>query len=200
MEQLDHSVLYFFNITIANDVLDGVMKFLTNVRHWIPVYALACIYLIGRYKWYGVRVVVAVAILAGLADLVTNQFIKQLFERPRPCSLDATGGPLIAWLRLPDGGRGGFSMPSSHAVNNFAAVGFFVVLFRSPRTTIILFGVALLIAVTRPYLGLHYPSDILAGAGFGLLAGYLFAKGFLAIEARFFSKPKAGGTVFTRKT
>ena len=200
MEQLDHSVLYFFNITIANDVLDGIMKFLTNVRHWIPVYVLACIYLIWRHKWYGVRVVVAVALLAGIADLVTNQLVKQLFERPRPCALDAGGQPLIAWLRLPDGGRGGFSMPSSHAVNNFAAVGFFVVLFPSLRTAIILFGVALLIAVTRPYLGLHYPSDMLVGAGFGLSAGYLYAKGFLAIEARFCSKPKVGETVFTRKT
>lgn len=200
MEQLDHSVLYFFNITIANDVLDGVMKFLTNVRHWIPVYALACIYLIWRHKWYGVRVVVAVAILAGLADLVTNQFIKQLFERPRPCSLDASGQPLIAWLRLPDGGRGGFSMPSSHAVNNFAAVGFFVVLFPSIRGATILAALALLIAITRPYLGLHYPSDIVVGAVFGLTVGYLFAKGFHNIEARFFSKPKAGKTVLTRKT
>jgi membrane-associated phospholipid phosphatase len=191
VEQLDHNILYFFNYTIANTSLDALMSFLTNARNWIPVYALASSYLIWRHKWYGVRIVVAVALLAGFTDAFTNLYIKEFVERPRPCAIDAAGLPTISWLRLPDGGRGGFSMPSSHAVNNFAAVAFFLLLFPSRRTGMILFFIALLVAITRLYLGLHYPSDVAAGALFGLIIGYLFGKSFLWIEEKYFSKPNS---------
>jgi undecaprenyl-diphosphatase len=81
-------------------------------------------------------------------------------------------------------------MPSSHAVNNFAAVAFFILLFPSWRTGTVLFIIAFLVAVTRPYLGLHYPSDVVAGILIGLLMGYIFAKAFLWSEEKYFTKPK----------
>lgn len=191
MEQLDPNILYFLNQTIAGSVLDSVMVFITNVRNWIPVYILAASVAIWRFRWKGVRIVVAVALLIVIADQTTNQLIKPVFARPRPCAVDTAGTPLISWLRLPDGGRGGFSLPSSHAVNNFAAAAFFILLFPSRRTKTIVLSIAPIIAVTRPYLGLHYPSDVLAGAIFGLFLGYLIGKAFLYMELSYFDKPKA---------
>ena len=190
MEQLDLDILYFFNRTISSASLDGVMSFLTNVRNWIPIYLLAIVYLLWRHKWYGLRVVVAVAILAGLVDALTNVYVKDLIARPRPCAVDAAGIPLIDWLRLPDGGRHGFSLPSSHALNNFAAATFFVLLFPSRKVFIGVFAAASFIAMTRPYLGLHYPSDMLAGIIIGVLCGYIFAKAFLLLDKRYFYKSK----------
>lgn len=191
MYQIDLDILYFLNHTISSAALDAAMSIVTNVRYWIPVYVLGTAYLIWRHKWYGARIVFGVAALAAIADYGTNQFIKGSIGRERPCVTDSVGAHAVSWIRLPDGGRGGFGMPSSHAVNNFAAAAFFALIFRSRRIAISLFAIATVIALTRPYLGLHYPSDILAGAIGGGLLGFIFAIGFLRAEKKFFGKPKS---------
>ena len=75
---------------------------------------------------------------------------------------------------------GSYSFPSSHAVNNFAVAVFFYRLF--PKLKWILLGSAALIALSRPYVGVHYPSDILFGALLGVLIGYLFSIFAMKIE------------------
>lgn len=189
LQQLDLDILYFFNVTLSSSLLDVVMPFLTNSRNWIPVYSLAALFLIWKHKWRGVRVVIAVAVMVGAANLITNVLIKELIARPRPCATDALGGQLIPWIRLPDGMRYGFSMPSSHAVNNFATAMFFIVILPKRKEIIwSLFSIALVVGITRVYLGLHYPSDTIAGMLFGTGLGYLFAKGDAILEKKYFPK------------
>lgn len=187
LQQLDLDVLYFFNVTLSSSLLDTVMPFLTNSRNWIPVYALAAVFLVWKHKWRGVRVVIAVAIMVGAVNLITNVVIKELIARPRPCATDALGNQIIPWIRLPDGMRFGFSMPSSHAVNNFATAMFFIVILPKRKEIIwSLFGIALIVGITRIYLGLHYPSDTIAGMLFGLGLGYLFARVDRVLEKKYF--------------
>jgi undecaprenyl-diphosphatase len=130
--------------------------------------------------------VVAVALLIGITNTVTNAFIKDWIGRPRPCSVDAAGKPIVEWLRLPNGERGGCSLPSSHAVNNFATAMFFLIVFRKKSLGIILFIAAFIVSLTRIYLGLHYPSDMFAGAILGVALGYLLAKLYHIIEEKYF--------------
>jgi len=73
-------------------------------------------------------------------------------------------------ILTPLGCTGSYSFPSNHAVNNFAAAAFFTKLF--PRYKSVLFITASIVALSRVYLGLHYPSDIIAGAGIGFVFGY----------------------------
>ena len=188
-QQLELDILYFFNVTLSSSLLDVVMPFLTNSRNWIPVYSLASIFLVWKYKWRGVRIVFAVAIMVGVANTIPNVLVKEFIERPRPCATDAIGAQIISWIRLPDGMRFGFSMPSSHAVNNFATAMFFFVLFPSRKIFIWLFITASIVASTRLYLGLHYPSDTLAGAALGVVLGYVFVKGYLLLESKYAPKP-----------
>jgi undecaprenyl-diphosphatase len=82
----------------------------------------------------------------------------------------------------PVGCTGSYSFPSNHAFNNFAAATFIYRFF--PKLKWALFITAVLIAVSRVYLGLHYPSDVLGGAILGSISGYFFASLIQWIEKR----------------
>lgn len=89
-----------------------------------------------------------------------NFLIKLIVKRPRP-QLD--GLPPIG------GAPSSLSFPSAHATASFAAATAMSRL--APELKLALFGAASLMAVTRPYLGMHYPSDIVAGAALGTALG-----------------------------
>lgn len=104
----------------------------------------------------------AVAALLGPAAIVFNFGIKLIIRRERPV-LD----------KLPPlgGAPSSLSFPSAHATASFACA---VAMSRiAPEFKTPLFGVAALMAVTRPYLGMHYPSDVVAGAALGTAVGAL---------------------------
>jgi undecaprenyl-diphosphatase len=194
MLTIDLNILYFFNVTLSAPWLDSVMIYLTNLQHWMPVYILAFGYLIFKFKWRGVRMVIACLLLVGVADFVTNKFIKELIARPRPCSLVSDPGGLYSWLRTPDGPRWGYSFPSSHAANNFAGVVFFILLFPKKKSLFWLFVPATIVSISRIYLGLHYPSDLLGGMIIGALFGWIFALMYKKVEEKYFS-----GMIILRK-
>jgi undecaprenyl-diphosphatase len=185
MLQLDLAILHFFNVTLSAPWLDSVMIYLTNIQHWVPVYIGAGIFLILKFRWRGVRMIIACAILVGAADFIGNRVIKELFARPRPCSLINDPSGLYSWIRTPDGPRGGYSFPSSHAVNNFAGVVFFILLFPKNRKLLWLLLPAFVVAMTRPYLGLHYPSDIAGGIIIGSAMAWGFVLIYRKIERKF---------------
>jgi undecaprenyl-diphosphatase len=107
----------------------------------------------------------AAAAAAGVAALVASgvfMALKQCFRRPRPCDLAAH--PLFD-LRPPDA----FSFPSGHTMNAFA-IGSVLALF-FPAAAAVLALLAAGIGASRVVLGLHYPSDVCAGAALGMLIG-----------------------------
>ena len=64
-----------------------------------------------------------------------------------------------------------YSFPSGHTMH---AVGFtIVVCYHYSELAVILFPVVILVAMSRMILGLHYPSDVLVGAGIGTLSAVL---------------------------
>ena len=74
----------------------------------------------------------------------------------------------------PDGephSRANSSFPSSHASSSFAVA--YSISSYYPRWSIAAFGMAALISYSRVYLNAHYTSDVIAGAGIGILGGYL---------------------------
>jgi undecaprenyl-diphosphatase len=149
---------------------------ITSVNNWYIVYVI----LLGiSWKMGGLRgkiAVLGVILLIIVSDQTGYRLIKELFARPRPCDV-------LTDVITPIGCTGTYSFPSNHALNNFAAAVFFYRLF--PKLKWVLFITASLIAISRVYLGLHYPSDIIGGALIGILLGYIFSQIALLTEKKF---------------
>jgi undecaprenyl-diphosphatase len=128
------------------------------------------------WLWYGVAVLIllfggaekyAAVVAAGLSSgtgLVAYLIVKKTTRRKRPCALEPH-----CWARLvpPDQ----YSFPSGHTITAFAiatSLSFFY-----PTVAVPLFFGALCIAVSRIVLGMHFLSDVVAGAliGLGLALG-----------------------------
>lgn len=87
------------------------------------------------------------------AALIANTAIKQVVRRPRP-DLGPDLAPLASTISS-------LSYPSAHASTSFAAAG------ALGLPSLPLYAAAGAMALTRPYLGVHYPSDVVAGAALG---------------------------------
>ena len=107
-------------------------------------------------------VILAVAMI--LQYLVNGGVLKHLFARVRPCNVDTTVELLVKRPK-------GFSFPSGHSAAAFCAVG---VLYGAKIKRLLLpsFILACLIAFSRLYLYVHFPTDVLAGALCGFFIGY----------------------------
>jgi undecaprenyl-diphosphatase len=168
----DLSIFHFFNRTCSAEWLDPIMIALTGVKFWMPVYVLSAALVLYYRKWNGVRLIVSTLLFIAAANTLTNLAIKPLVARERPCAEMQPSHRIVDDVRLPDGVRYGYSFPSSHALNNFAGVVFFILLFPRKRWLYWPFIPATLICITRVYLGVHYPSDVLGGMMLGALFGY----------------------------
>lgn len=101
-------------------------------------------------------------LLAGAALLtasLASGALKDMVGRLRPPLADEALSALVA---LP----ADTSFPSGHATSAFAAAG--VVAALHPRLRAPVLGIAALVALSRVYLGVHFPSDVVAGAALGL--------------------------------
>lgn len=152
--------------TIHVPWLDGVMvtvSLLTNAGiGWIVLgVVLICI---RRYRRCGIALVMAVI----LAGVVSKLIIGEVVMRPRPCDVNPQM-PLLIPRPF------GTSFPSGHTTAAFATLAVLAV-FRMPKGFVISVAVlAVLVAFSRMYLFVHYPSDVLVGAVLGAIIGFACA-------------------------
>src|SRR5215217_6348675 len=90
-----------------------------------------------------------------------NYAVKLMIRRPRP---------VLEGLPPLGGAPSSLSFPSAHATSSFAVA---TAMTRVDELGALAFLLALALALGRPYLGMHYPSDVLVGAGLGVLLGLL---------------------------
>jgi membrane-associated phospholipid phosphatase len=105
----------------------------------------------------------------GVASLVVNQPMKMIGERHRP-DRDGLGVPQQRWVTMPSS----TSFPSGHSASAAAfaiAVGALM-----PALKVPLYGAASVVAFSRVYTGVHYPSDVLVGAAVGAVLGRVASK------------------------
>ena len=117
------------------------------------------------------------ALISAAVALATNQLIAHLiWARPRPVT-DHPGG-----VHLFAGGSLDPSFPSDHAAAAFAIA--VAVLLYSRRAGIAFLAIATVIGTSRVVEGLHYPTDVMAGAAVGVLAALLVRYGAASLISR----------------
>ena len=107
---------------------------------------------------------ILVIVCVAIVDPVSHYMMKPLFGRIRPCYE-------LGDIRLLVGCGGRFSFPSNHAANAFSIACVVVYFYR--KYAALLITSAVLISLSRIYLGRHYPSDVLGGAVLGILTAWL---------------------------
>tara|TARA_X000000368_G_scaffold305559_1_gene243844 strand:+ start:468 stop:1022 length:555 start_codon:yes stop_codon:yes gene_type:complete len=170
LEEIDIQILVYLN-SLGSEFWDPIWIILTNKTTYIPLFAFIVYYI---YKRFGLKqtafIILFISILILFTDQFTN-FIKDSFQRLRPCREGYLG------LREIDIYCGKYGFFSAHASNSIAVSLFVIRIMREKFTSI--FSIILIIWVfifsySRIYLGLHYPTDILCGLIFGAISSTLF--------------------------
>lgn len=165
----DTAIIDFFQRHVISDTLTPTVKTVTTFGGVAAVVAvtatLLVVSIIAKRARIGVSLAACVALAAGL-----NEIIKYWVRRPRP----------VDHRIIPETG---YSFPSGHSMNNMAFYGFLIVLVfwfvqrKWLRWLIaaVLAAVVVAIGLSRIYLGVHYPSDVLAGWLFAIAYVDLYA-------------------------
>jgi len=143
-------------------MLDGVLGAVSALGEMSAVWLVAFLvmYFFGRREDREAAILLIVAML--MLDGLVGGAMKGLWERPRPYMvLEGVHRWGLAW------GNGSF--PSGHAYASALAAVIFGTKFRRTLIPLIVFAAAT--CYSRPYWGMHYPSDVVVGAAMGIVAG-----------------------------
>jgi len=164
---------------------DSVMWFISGRNEWIPVYIIFATYIIYRYKWRSIFIIIAIVLAATLADQLAVHLFKNVIQRFRP-----TYNPAIQNLvhTVNDYRGGSFGFISNHAADTFAFAVFLCFLFKNRYFTFFILLWAAIVSYSRIYLGVHYPGDIIGGMLFGSFLGWLVFYCFTLAETKFKNK------------
>ncbi len=157
LQKLDENILFFIQEHIKCPVLDRVMVFITslgNAGHiWIVVGIV--LLLIKRYRKCGITLLCVLEV----ANYLCSDVLKPFVGRVRPCNKFPQVPLLIPALHSP-------SFPSGHTMSGFACAT--VLYYFDKQLGIAGYILASLIAFSRLYLFVHYPTDILGGILYGI--------------------------------
>jgi undecaprenyl-diphosphatase len=185
---MDTQLFFFINCGMANPYFDVLMPALTYQGYLLAVpfllYVLYCGATIrddsGKtFLATAIAAVIISVISVSLADLACS-WLKVVTARPRPCQA-------LEGVRLIVSCPRSLSLPSSHGATSFAfSTPYFLLARRFLQAGWLAFLLVLasLIALSRPYLGVHYPSDIVAGAALGAAIAGVMCRVYLMIARR----------------
>ncbi|MFA5073801.1 MAG: phosphatase PAP2 family protein [Nitrospirota bacterium] len=171
LQTIEEQFLLLINNGMTNTVFDIIMPFLTRYGYLLVIPFLVSMILLAfrTKKPHGKNYAVAAlgAILISVCAFFVAEWIEDMIKiavaRPRPCRT-------IEGIRLILPCPKSFSLPSGHAITSFAcALPLFFLTRRYLSFTWRLYPLLLaaVISFSRLYLGLHYPTDVLAGAFLG---------------------------------
>ena len=164
IQSTDLSILEWIQIHLVNPFCDGFFSLVTHLGDGGILWILLAVGMLFFKKNRKTGLMMGTALVLGL--IFGNGVLKNLFQRVRPYDLEnaLVQVPIIAK-------PGDWSFPSGHTLASFEAAT--VLMIRNKRFGIPALILAVLIAFSRLYLYVHFPSDVLAGALLGVLLGFL---------------------------
>ncbi len=171
---LDYALMLQLNRKMTHPVLDDLFLFLRESIFHVPLYVFIILYSFQIFGKKAIWWVLGAISLVAFCDLLSSQIIKSYFDRPRPCRDPFMAGQ-IRFIAQYCGANGSFT--SSHAVNHFAFATYVVSTMKGiSKWFNCLFVWAFAIAYAQVYVGVHYPSDVMAGAVLGIVFGLVGAQ------------------------
>jgi len=176
LDSVDRTLFHFINGTLSNSIFNVIMPIITNQDVWaIPIFLLVLGLLIKGGKKG--RITVAILIFAIITtDAIAAQLIKPLIGRLRPSYALTDSINLL----VSKGGK--YSFVSNHAANMFCAATVLTYFF--PNWKNVLYALALIVAFSRVYVGVHYPGDIIFGGVFGFGIAWMFISLWVIVKMR----------------
>ena len=170
LAKLDRNILFFIQDHIRCAPLDALMRFMTFLGDMGLIWIVVGIILMTSRKTRtaGIMTIVTLGLTAGLNDKI----LKNIIMRPRPYVTHFGLGILIEAQKS-------YSFPSGHASSSFAAATA-ITLFCGKKGALAYIPAAL-IALSRIYVGVHYPTDIFFGALLGTCMGILIRWAYVVL-------------------
>lgn len=176
--QLDGKILLFIQEYLRSDMMTPIWKFITFLGDvgWFWI-VLSAILLIPK-KTRKIGIACVISLLVG--TLITNVALKNIVARTRPYEV-------VPGLQLLIEKQNDFSFPSGHSSASFAVA---MVLFKMvPKVWgIPAVVLAALIAFSRLYVGVHYPTDVIAGILIGIFSAWVAVKLIRTYDKRKYKK------------
>ena len=161
IQEVDFLILNFIRENTTNPFLDFIMPFITHLGSSGAIWIIICIILLALKKSRRTGITLAISLI--LCLLICNILLKPLIARPRPYDINTVVEIMVT--KPTD-----FSFPSGHTTASFAAAVSMLLCKKKQLGTISLI-LAFLIAFSRLYLYVHFPSDVI----FGMLLGTILA-------------------------
>lgn len=159
--KFDFFVLDFIRNNLTCVFFDGLMVFFTKLGDSGLIWIIFTVIFLITDKYRKVGAAMAVSLIVAL--FVGNYYLKELVARPRPFQLKEV------YILIPK--PEGYSFPSGHTMASFAAAFALRLTHKKEGTLAII--LAVFIGFSRMYLYVHFFTDVLCGALFGMLFGYV---------------------------
>jgi undecaprenyl-diphosphatase len=156
--EFDHMLFRLINQEWTNPFLDAFFPFLTNLNK-VPAFliflGLSVLYFLWKAPRLSLKFLCYFSLVVGTTDMVNYRIIKPHFKRARPEFV-------LDHVELRQHSIKDYSFPSNHAANTFAGATLLTLFFRFLAP--LFFAVAVLVAYSRIYVGVHFPIDVTVGA------------------------------------
>lgn len=159
--EIDEGILLWIQENIRSDIFSPLVKGITYLGNGGAVMITVCFILLICPKTRKLGILATISLVVNV--LVSNVLLKNLVARTRPYEI-------IEGLKLIIKKQRDYSFPSGHSSGSFALAS--VIYIETPRKIgIPAMIIATLIALSRLYVGVHYPTDVFAGMIVGTLIG-----------------------------
>ncbi len=157
IREIDFMVLEYIREHLRNGFLDNIMPVVTAFGNMGMFWVVVALIISAKRKYRKCSITMMIGMIMGV--ILGNFVVKNIVRRDRPCWINEIGDMLIANPQ-------DFSFPSGHTMSSFIAAT--ILFYYDKRLGVPSFGVALLIAFSRMYLYVHFPTDIIGGAMLGV--------------------------------